>query len=122
MALNQVEWQQEYPMDYYANDSLGPWTVNNELHRPQRVKKVRNTAKTKPSTKTHNIGESAAGVNITNVDKDTSTSCVGGSGDESQNCDRKQMVDKAQSEDCKGSDTVTEGCCGGTTCQTDVCK
>ena len=28
-------------MDFYANDSLGPWTVNNEVHRPQRTRKPR---------------------------------------------------------------------------------
>lgn len=34
VALRTVDWQGEsYPMDYYANNSLGAWTVNNELHR-----------------------------------------------------------------------------------------
>ena len=28
-------------MDYYANDSLGAWTVNNEAHRPVRTKPKR---------------------------------------------------------------------------------
>ena len=42
MALNAVEWQREqYPMDYYSNDSLGAWTVNNEKHRPLRGKAAR---------------------------------------------------------------------------------
>ncbi|XP_077995593.1 2-(3-amino-3-carboxypropyl)histidine synthase subunit 1-like [Glandiceps talaboti] len=36
VALQHIEWQSAYPMDFYANDSLGPWTVNNELHRPAR--------------------------------------------------------------------------------------
>ncbi|GAB1609828.1 2-(3-amino-3-carboxypropyl)histidine synthase subunit 1-like [Argonauta hians] len=36
VALKQVSWQDRYPMDFYANDSLGPWTVNNEKHRPIR--------------------------------------------------------------------------------------
>ena len=26
-------------MDYYAYDSLGPWTVNNDLHRPVRQRR-----------------------------------------------------------------------------------
>ena len=26
-------------MDYYAYDSLGPWTVNNDLHRPARQRR-----------------------------------------------------------------------------------
>ncbi|XP_071504077.1 2-(3-amino-3-carboxypropyl)histidine synthase subunit 1-like [Diadema antillarum] len=36
VALRSVEWQSCYPMDFYANDSLGPWTPNNQLHRPLR--------------------------------------------------------------------------------------
>ncbi|XP_054703587.1 2-(3-amino-3-carboxypropyl)histidine synthase subunit 1 isoform X1 [Grus americana] len=28
VALRDVEWQQPYPMDFYASQSLGPWTVN----------------------------------------------------------------------------------------------
>lgn len=38
VALNEVSWQSVYPMDYYANDSLGDWTVNNAKHRPQKNK------------------------------------------------------------------------------------
>uniref|UniRef100_A0A914X7R9 2-(3-amino-3-carboxypropyl)histidine synthase subunit 1 n=1 Tax=Plectus sambesii TaxID=2011161 RepID=A0A914X7R9_9BILA len=34
-ALKDVEYRTDsYPMDYYANDSLGPWTNNHEMHRP----------------------------------------------------------------------------------------
>lgn len=36
VVLNLLEWQQDYPMDFYANDSLGPWTPNNEANRPPR--------------------------------------------------------------------------------------
>ncbi|XP_065055136.1 2-(3-amino-3-carboxypropyl)histidine synthase subunit 1-like [Rhopilema esculentum] len=36
VALSQTEWQEVYPMDFYANESLGDWTVNNERHRPKR--------------------------------------------------------------------------------------
>lgn len=46
VALDQCKWQSTYPMDYYANQSLGPWTVNNEKHRPERVRpKVRQKVK-----------------------------------------------------------------------------
>ena len=32
VALREVEWRQDvYPMDFYANNSLGPWTPN---HKP----------------------------------------------------------------------------------------
>uniref|UniRef100_A0A914EH99 Uncharacterized protein n=1 Tax=Acrobeloides nanus TaxID=290746 RepID=A0A914EH99_9BILA len=29
----------EYPMDFYANDSRGPWTNNHESHRPKRTRR-----------------------------------------------------------------------------------
>ena len=25
VVLQEIEWQKDYPMDFYANDSLGPW-------------------------------------------------------------------------------------------------
>lgn len=28
VALGRIAWQSPYPMDYYARDSLGPWTAN----------------------------------------------------------------------------------------------
>jgi len=37
VALSETEWQSIYPMDFYANESLGEWTVNNEKHRPKRT-------------------------------------------------------------------------------------
>lgn len=33
IALKLAAWQDVYPMDFYANASLGPWTVNNEMHK-----------------------------------------------------------------------------------------
>ena len=36
VAMGMVQWQSVYPMDFYSNDSLGPWTVNNEVNRPAR--------------------------------------------------------------------------------------
>ncbi|XP_072099361.1 2-(3-amino-3-carboxypropyl)histidine synthase subunit 1 [Mobula birostris] len=47
VALKKVEWQQRYPMDFYANQSLGPWTVNHESHQPPR--RTRKTAVAKPA-------------------------------------------------------------------------
>ncbi|XP_069135556.1 2-(3-amino-3-carboxypropyl)histidine synthase subunit 1-like isoform X2 [Argopecten irradians] len=38
VAMDSIKWQTTYPMDFYANDSLGSWTVNNEAHRPVRQK------------------------------------------------------------------------------------
>lgn len=37
VALDEVKWQEVYPMDYYANNSLGSWTVNHESNRPPRT-------------------------------------------------------------------------------------
>lgn len=39
-------------MDFYANDSLGAWTVNNEVHRPQRQRKPRTIIKKELKEKT----------------------------------------------------------------------
>ena len=34
VVLKLAEWNKEsYPMDFYANTSLGPWTVNNSTHK-----------------------------------------------------------------------------------------
>jgi 2-(3-amino-3-carboxypropyl)histidine synthase len=33
VCLEQISYQDVYPTDYYAYDSLGPWTVNNVTHR-----------------------------------------------------------------------------------------
>ena len=47
IALRSAEWQAPYPMDFYANSSLGPWTPNHESHRPARVKKSRDPRATR---------------------------------------------------------------------------
>ncbi|VDO20968.1 unnamed protein product [Haemonchus placei] len=40
VALDEVSIPStHYPMDYYANDSLGPWTNNHESYRPVRTKR-----------------------------------------------------------------------------------
>lgn len=36
VALNNIEWKEDYPMDFYANDSLGGWTPNHGKARPLR--------------------------------------------------------------------------------------
>lgn len=41
VCLNETKWQSEYPMDYYANESLGNWTVNfktNKISKPKPIK------------------------------------------------------------------------------------
>lgn len=34
VALGDVEWQPTYPMDFYASQSLGPWTANHGTPQP----------------------------------------------------------------------------------------
>lgn len=46
VALQVVPYQDSYPMDYYANDSLGPWTVNNKCHQPARGQRKHITVET----------------------------------------------------------------------------
>jgi len=41
VVLEEIEWQGVYPMDFYANASLGPWTVNNEHNRQVSVSRRR---------------------------------------------------------------------------------
>ncbi|XP_047141529.1 2-(3-amino-3-carboxypropyl)histidine synthase subunit 1 isoform X2 [Hydra vulgaris] len=45
VALEQCSWQSIYPMDYYANDSLGPWTNNNKDHFSGKLVKKRKNIK-----------------------------------------------------------------------------
>ncbi|XP_053502397.1 2-(3-amino-3-carboxypropyl)histidine synthase subunit 1 isoform X1 [Ictalurus furcatus] len=37
VALQQAEWQEVYPMDFYSNQSLGPWTPKHPDNQPQRT-------------------------------------------------------------------------------------
>ncbi|CAO0794362.1 unnamed protein product [Mucor circinelloides] len=40
IALGKAEWQDVYPMDFYANDSLGPWTPNHGRGVPRKRRTV----------------------------------------------------------------------------------
>ena len=61
VALKSIEWQDRYPMDFYSNTSLGPWTPKHELCQlktnTRKTKKVQNiqvqhkTAEGKDETK-----------------------------------------------------------------------
>lgn len=41
VALERIKWQEEYPMDFYAYDSLGPWTPNHISKEEKEKKKVK---------------------------------------------------------------------------------
>ncbi|KAF8939069.1 putative diphthamide synthesis protein-domain-containing protein [Dissophora ornata] len=57
VVFESVAWQDVYPMDFYSNDSLGPWTVN---HGKNIRKKPEGGAKTlKSKTKTQEPSEPA---------------------------------------------------------------
>lgn len=45
VGLKQTQWQNEYPMDFYAYESLGNWTVNNKDNRSKPAPVVRNRVK-----------------------------------------------------------------------------
>ncbi|XP_076002704.1 2-(3-amino-3-carboxypropyl)histidine synthase subunit 1 [Genypterus blacodes] len=36
VALQEVDWQETYPMDFYSNQSLGPWAPNHPDNQPAR--------------------------------------------------------------------------------------
>ena len=50
VVLQQIEWQNDYPMDFYANASLGSWTVNNEVNRQAMVSRRRKHLQTEKLT------------------------------------------------------------------------
>ncbi|XP_078404320.1 2-(3-amino-3-carboxypropyl)histidine synthase subunit 1 isoform X1 [Cetorhinus maximus] len=47
VTLKEIEWQHQYPMDFYANQSLGPWTINHVTHQPLR--RTRKAVEGKPA-------------------------------------------------------------------------
>ncbi|XP_042152144.1 2-(3-amino-3-carboxypropyl)histidine synthase subunit 1 isoform X1 [Oncorhynchus tshawytscha] len=40
VALQQVGWQEVYPMDFYSNQSLGPWAPNHPDNQPARPARI----------------------------------------------------------------------------------
>lgn len=60
VALKSIEWQEHYPMDFYSNSSLGPWTPNHEhckLNRKTNKKKTRKTENGVLSGRTSEVKE-----------------------------------------------------------------
>lgn len=56
VALQSITWQIDYPMDFYANDSLGPWTPKNQIHRFSKL-----SAKKPKKSETEKAKETAIG-------------------------------------------------------------
>ncbi|XP_077064431.1 2-(3-amino-3-carboxypropyl)histidine synthase subunit 1 isoform X2 [Siphateles boraxobius] len=63
VALQQVGWQEVYPMDFYSNQSLGSWTPNHPDNQPKR-----------PSRKPTQTG-SDAGQQVRSCGREQSASC-----------------------------------------------
>ena len=51
VALQQVGWQETYPMDFYSNQSLGPWTPNHPDHQPARPARRQAQVNPRPKAK-----------------------------------------------------------------------
>jgi len=101
VALKQVEWQSVYPMDYYANESLGSWTVNNVKHRP-----IRN----KPKPRTKITATKPCTVNI-----DTQSNIV-------KCCDNSPCCSKLDGEDISKVEGVTScNAASDVLCNTQAC-
>ncbi|KAK7156500.1 hypothetical protein R3I94_006535 [Phoxinus phoxinus] len=64
VALQQVVWQEVYPMDFYSNQSLGAWTPNHPDNQPKRPSR-------KPTQKTG----SDAGQLVRSCGREQSASC-----------------------------------------------
>ena len=84
VALESIDWRTNaYPMDFYANDSLGSWTVNNEANRPKRAP---------PAGRRRRGGKVAAA--------EEEKAAVAG---------KEDKTDQTVKKSC---DTTAEGCCG----------
>uniref|UniRef100_A0A671N7R3 2-(3-amino-3-carboxypropyl)histidine synthase subunit 1 n=1 Tax=Sinocyclocheilus anshuiensis TaxID=1608454 RepID=A0A671N7R3_9TELE len=64
VALQQVGWQEVYPMDFYSNQSLGAWTPNHPDNQPKR-----------PSRKLMQKAGSDVGQQMRSCDREQSASC-----------------------------------------------
>ena len=73
VVLEEIEWQGVYPMDFYANASLGPWTVNNENNRPVSM------SRRKKNFHTEKISSGSINSNMESKDgcEGQSTECCG---------------------------------------------
>ncbi|KAI8582010.1 hypothetical protein K450DRAFT_230368 [Umbelopsis ramanniana AG] len=52
VVFGNAEWQSIYPMDFYANDSLGPWTVNHgrNIRKSRPIKSKAVATKEEPAS------------------------------------------------------------------------
>ena len=102
VALDSVSWQSVYPMDYYAYESLGPWTNNNQVHRPARVRKPRSVGIKKVVKQSSEIDKSDQSV----ADKLEENRLIGVKQLSSQTEEKNQSASK-ESEDQSVSDITS---------------
>ena len=111
VALDSVQWQTVYPMDYYSNDSLGPWTNNNEVHRPVRQRRPRPVISSKGDKSSPRKDNSVPDKQVSSIDTMHSKTC------KENNCDIEKNSPKEdsaglQSETSAGHVNIeTETCC-----------
>ena len=81
VALQAIEWQKDYPMDFYSYSSLGAWTVNNEANRPAVKARRKNKTVTEKTTHNQTTAEKLKDPCIESIEKDpgcgTGDTCCG---------------------------------------------
>ena len=111
VALDSVQWQTVYPMDYYSNDSLGPWTNNNEAHRPVRQRRPRPVISSKGDKSSPRKDNSVPDKHVSSIYTMPSNTC------KENYCDKKKNSSKEDSEGLQSETSVghvkieTETCC-----------
>ena len=99
VALESIPWKSEsYPMDFYANDSLGSWTVNNEANRPKRA----------PPAGRRRRGGKIGGAAAASVEAAASGEAAG----VDSNLMVKDEEKKEAAKDKTSCDSGAESCCG----------
>ena len=116
VALKSVEWQKTYPMDFYANDSLGAWTVNNEQHRPVKPRKqrVKKTHQSKTTSTCDKEKEQSKTTSDDDKEKDKfKTTATGEKEIDQSKTSEKEINQSKVSNSC---DIESNVCCGATDC------
>ena len=102
VALDSVQWQTVYPMDYYSNDSLGPWTNNNEAHRPVRQRRPRPVIGSKGDKSSPRKDNSIPDKQVSSIDTMHSKTC------KENDCDKEKNFTKENSEGLQSETGASE--------------
>ena len=120
VALDSVQWQTVYPMDYYSNDSLGPWTNNNEAHRPVRQRRPRPVISSKGDKSSPMKDNSVSDKQVSSIDTMHSNTC------KENDCDKEKYSPKEDSAGLQTETSASEGVqseknCGHVKIETETC-